>query len=112
MRLLPQEKKDQTERKKLIEVKNLHYKYDKNKEALSGVNLDIYEGDYLALIGQNGAGKTTLAKHFNSLFKPTEGSIIVCGKDTRKEEPYTLAESIGYVFQNPDNQIFSTSVRK
>ena len=112
LRVIPQEKVETTERKKLIEVKNLHFKYDKKKEALSGVNLDIYEGDYLALIGQNGAGKTTLAKHFNSLFKPTDGSIIVCGKDTKKEEPYTLAESIGYVFQNPDNQIFSASVRK
>ncbi|MGP1507611.1 MAG: ABC transporter ATP-binding protein [Sphaerochaeta sp.] len=101
-----------TEAKKLIEVRNLHYKYDKSKEAIRGVDLDVYEGDYLALIGQNGAGKTTLAKHFNSLFKPSEGNIIVCGKDTKNEEPYSLAESIGYVFQNPDNQIFSTSVYK
>lgn len=107
----PKEEK-RTEAKKLIEVRNLHYKYDKSKEAIRGVDLDVYEGDYLALIGQNGAGKTTLAKHFNSLFKPSEGSIIVCGKDTKNEEPYSLAESIGYVFQNPDNQIFSTSVYK
>lgn len=107
----PKEEK-RTEAKKLIEVRNLHYKYDKSKEAIRGVDLDVYEGDYLALIGQNGAGKTTLAKHFNSLFKPSEGNIIVCGKDTKNEEPYSLAESIGYVFQNPDNQIFSTSVYK
>lgn len=100
------------ERTKLIEVNDVHYQYDKSKEALKGVSFDIYEGDYVALIGQNGAGKTTLAKHFNSLFKPTSGKILVCGKDTRNEEPNTLAEQIGYVFQNPDNQIFSTSVYK
>lgn len=100
------------ERTKLIEVNDVHYQYDKSKEALKGVSFDIYEGDYVALIGQNGAGKTTLAKHFNSLFKPTSGRILVCGKDTRNEEPNTLAEQIGYVFQNPDNQIFSTSVYK
>lgn len=97
---------------KLIEVKNVHYRYDKEKEAICGVSLDIYEGDYVALIGQNGAGKTTLAKHFNSLFKPSEGNILVCGRNTKNEEPNTLAEQIGYVFQNPDNQIFSTSVYK
>ncbi len=101
-----------SEKKKLIEVKDIHFQYDKDKEALKGVSFDIYEGDYVALIGQNGAGKTTLAKHFNSLFKPTSGQIIVCGKDTKHEEPNTLAEQIGYVFQNPDNQIFSTSVYK
>lgn len=100
------------ERAKLIEVSDVHYQYDKSKEALKGVSFDIYEGDYVALIGQNGAGKTTLAKHFNSLFKPTSGRILVCGKDTKNEEPNTLAEQIGYVFQNPDNQIFSTSVYK
>lgn len=100
------------EREKLIEVSDVHYKYDKSKEALKGISFDIYEGDYVALIGQNGAGKTTLAKHFNSLFKPTSGRILVCGKDTKNEEPNTLAEQIGYVFQNPDNQIFSTSVYK
>ena len=100
------------ERRKLIEVQDVHFQYDKSKEALKGVSFDVYEGDYVALIGQNGAGKTTLAKHFNSLFKPTSGRILVCGKDTRNEEPNTLAEQIGYVFQNPDNQIFSTSVYK
>ena len=100
------------ERTKLIEVNDVHYQYDKSKEALKGVSFDIYEGDYVALIGQNGAGKTTLAKHFNSLFKPTSGRILVCRKDTKNEEPNTLAEQIGYVFQNPDNQIFSTSVYK
>lgn len=100
------------ERTKLIEVNDVHYQYDKSKEALKGVSFDIYEGDYVALIGQNGAGKTTVAKHFNSLFKPTSGRILVCGKDTNNEEPNTLAEQIGYVFQNPDNQIFSTSVYK
>lgn len=106
-------KKEKTEKEKvLINVKDVHFSYDKEKEALHGINLKIYKGDYIALIGQNGAGKTTLAKHFNSLFKPSSGSITVCGKNTLKEEPNTLSKHIGYVFQNPDNQIFSTSVYK
>lgn len=96
----------------LIELKDVTFRYDNGKTALDGVSLRINEGDYLALIGQNGAGKTTLAKLFNSLHKPCTGTVTVCGRDTRNEEPNTLSQFIGYVFQNPDNQIFSTSVYK
>ncbi|MEA5049998.1 MAG: energy-coupling factor transporter ATPase [Oscillospiraceae bacterium] len=96
----------------LIEVRDVSFRYDNGKTALENVSLDICEGDYIALIGQNGAGKTTLAKHFNSIHKPCAGTVTVCGRDTAKEEPNTLAQLIGYVFQNPDNQIFSTSVYK
>lgn len=98
--------------KPLIELKDVHYRYENGKEAIRGVDLTINEGDYIALIGQNGAGKTTLAKMFNSLHKPESGTVMVCGKNTLDEEPNTLAQYVGYVFQNPDNQIFSTSVYK
>jgi len=96
----------------LIQVENVVFKYESGTEALREVNLDIYKGDFIALIGQNGAGKTTLARHFNSIFKPTSGVIKVCGKDTIKEDPQTLSKHVGYVFQNPDHQIFCTTVYK
>ena len=96
----------------LIEVQDLCFTYENGKSALDHVNLTVCEGDYLALIGQNGAGKTTLAKHFNAIHKPTSGRVLVCGRDTAGEEPNTLAAEVGYVFQNPDNQIFSTTVYK
>lgn len=96
----------------LIEVKDVCFKYDNGKDALENVSLTVRKGDFLALIGQNGAGKTTLAKHFNAIHKPTSGKVFVCGRDTANEEPNTLAADIGYVFQNPDSQIFSTTVYK
>lgn len=96
----------------LISVADLCFQYESGKKALEHVSLEIHEGDYVAIIGQNGSGKTTLAKHFNSLLKPTEGKIMVCGLDTSVQEPESLAKYIGYVFQNPDHQIFCPTVYK
>ena len=96
----------------VLSVNNLVHKYSNNKKALSGVNLDIRQGEYVALIGQNGAGKTTLAKHFNGLLLPTEGDVMVNGMNTKTVGIDKLSRFIGYVFQNPDHQIFSTSVEK
>ncbi len=96
----------------LIRLEQVRFGYGDGRQVLDGVDLTIHKGDYLALIGQNGAGKTTLAKLFNSIHKPTGGRVTVCGRDTAGEEPNTLAQEVGYVFQNPDNQIFSTSVYK
>ena len=100
--------------KPIIEVKDLWHIYGKGSEeeavALQELNLEIYEGDFVALIGQNGSGKTTLAKHFNGLLKPTKGNVFVGGVDTRKTSCTKLAEIVGYCFQNPDHQIFNTKV--
>ena len=96
----------------LIVAKGLSFQYENGNSALSGVDLTIYKGDFVALIGQNGAGKTTLAKHFNSIHKPSSGIVRVCGKDTAKEDPSSLSAHVGYVFQNPDHQIFCTTVYK
>lgn len=99
--------------KPIIEVKDLWHVYGKGEEenvALKELNLEIYEGDFVALIGQNGSGKTTLAKHFNGLLKPTKGKVFVAGLDTRKTPSTKLAEIVGYCFQNPDHQIFNTKV--
>jgi energy-coupling factor transport system ATP-binding protein len=74
------------------------------------VTVSIGKGDYIALIGKNGSGKSTLAKHFNGLLRPTEGSVVVAGLDTAMTRSEKLARIVGYVFQNPDYMIFSTTI--
>lgn len=96
--------------KPLIECKDLSHTYAGEVKALTGVSLDIFEGEIVAIIGQNGSGKTTLAKHFNGLLMPTEGTIDVNGIPTSEQGIFKLGQSVGYVFQNPDHQIFSEKV--
>jgi len=93
-----------------ISVKNLHYQYPGGREVLRNVDLEIEAGSTVALIGKNGAGKTTLAKHFNSLLKPTCGSVNVAGICTSKKSASQMAREVGYVFQNPEDQLFASSV--
>ena len=95
-----------------VSVENLTYRYADGTVALRNVNLAIHEGEFIALIGQNGSGKTTLSKCLNGLFKPTEGRVIVDGLDTRHSSITDMATRVGYVFQNPDHQIFNNSVWK
>ena len=79
--------------------------------ALDNVNLDIKEGQFIAILGHNGSGKSTLAKHINALLYPTEGTLYVDGIDTSDEERLLdIRQSAGMVFQNPDNQIVCTLV--
>lgn len=97
----------------LISVEDLWHVYQPmGQVALRGVNLRIEAGEFVALIGQNGSGKTTLVKHFNGLLKPTRGRVTVMGMDTARSEVSDLARHVGYVFQNPDRQIFAESVRE
>ncbi len=96
----------------MIEVKDLHFTYPTGVEALRGINLTIDDGEFLAVMGQNGAGKTTLVKHFNGLLKPTEGEILVDGVSTRDVSVAQLARKVGFVFQNPDHQLFSETVEE
>jgi len=96
----------------VIEVKDVFFTYTNNVEALKGVSLKIREGDFVAIMGQNGAGKTTLVKHFNGLLKPTKGSVIVNGVDTREESVAKLSRRVGFVFQNPDSQLFCETVEE
>lgn len=94
----------------LIQCKNLSHTYPSGVKALKNVNMDIKKGEMVAIIGQNGSGKTTLAKHFNGLLLPTEGEIFVNGLPTREQGIFKLGQKVGYVFQNPDHQIFSEKV--
>lgn len=94
----------------IIEVKDLWHVYPNGVKALQGISLSIQEGEFLAIIGQNGSGKTTLVKHFNGLLKPTKGKVIVYGLDVSRSTVATLSKKVGYVFQNPDHQIFARTV--
>jgi energy-coupling factor transport system ATP-binding protein len=96
----------------MIEVKDLHFTYPTGVEALRGINLTVDDGEFLAVMGQNGAGKTTLVKHFNGLLKPTKGEILVDGVSTRDVTVAQLARTVGFVFQNPDHQLFSETVEE
>ena len=94
-------------------------KYDENgqveevKKAVDGVDLNIQKGQFIAILGHNGSGKSTLAKHINAILVPTEGTLYVDGKDTRKEENvWDIRSSAGMVFQNPDNQIIGSVVEE
>ena len=96
----------------MIEAKDLHFTYPTGIEALKGINLTIDDGEFLAIMGQNGAGKTTLVKHFNGLLKPTKGEVLVNGVSTRDVSVAKLARNVGFVFQNPDHQLFSETVEE
>ena len=77
---------------------------------MDDVFLEITAGEFVALVGQNGCGKTTLAKHLNGLHVPTEGEVRVLGKSTSEWTLRELGRRVGYVFQNPDHQIFANTV--
>jgi energy-coupling factor transporter ATP-binding protein EcfA2 len=82
------------------------------RPVLRDVSLQIDTGELVALIGQNGSGKTTLARHLNGLLKPSAGRVLVGEMDTRDVPVGRLAREVGYVFQNPDHQLFLPSVRR
>jgi energy-coupling factor transport system ATP-binding protein len=94
----------------MIKAKDVYFTYPNGVEALREISLTINEGEFVAIMGQNGAGKTTLVKHFNGLFKPTRGDITVDGVNTKEVSVAKLARKVGFVFQNPDHQLFCETV--
>jgi len=96
----------------MIEVKDVSFTYPTGVEALKGVSLTIGDGEFVAVMGQNGAGKTTLVKQFNGLLKPTKGEVLVDKVSTRDVSVAKLARKVGFVFQNPDHQLFSETVEE
>jgi energy-coupling factor transport system ATP-binding protein len=93
-----------------IEISNLQFTYPSGVQALFGVSLNINAGEQVAIVGQNGAGKTTLVKHLNGLLQPTSGYVRIEDWDTKEHSVSKLAHRVGYVFQNPDEQLFSKNV--
>ena len=93
-----------------IEISGLTFTYPAGVQALRGVSLTIESGEQLAIVGQNGAGKTTLVKHLNGLLQPTSGTVRVGDWDTREHSVAKMARRVGYIFQNPDEQLFSKNV--
>lgn len=93
-----------------IDIKDLHFTYPNGVQALRGISLTINTGEQVALVGQNGSGKTTLVKHLNGLLQPTSGNVMIEDWDTTKYSVAKLAARVGYVFQNPDEQLFSRTV--
>src|SRR4030043_2097019 len=96
----------------MIEIAEVSFVYRGGVEALRGVSLTVKDGEFVAIMGQNGAGKTTLVKHFNGLLKPTKGTIRVDGVETTKTSVAAIARKVGFVFQNPDHQLFSETVEE
>lgn len=94
-----------------ISLSDASFTYPDGSLAVDSINLTIAEGERLAIIGQNGAGKTTTVKMMNGLLKPTSGVVTVNGEPTAGRSTATIAQTVGYVFQNPDDQIFSSDVR-
>ncbi|MCI0397207.1 MAG: energy-coupling factor ABC transporter ATP-binding protein [Chloroflexi bacterium] len=94
-----------------LSLTNVSFTYPSSVVALRGVSLAITAGESVALVGQNGAGKTTLARHLNGLLKPTTGQVSVGDWDTRQRTVAQLARRVGYVFQNPDEQLFAQTVQ-
>lgn len=99
-------------RNKLIEFKNVSFRYgDEYPWVLKDVSFQIYENEWIAIIGHNGSGKSTIAKLMNGLLFPQEGQIIIDGIEINKDTVWDVRKDVGMVFQNPDNQFVGTTVR-
>ena len=108
--------------KEMIHAEKLIYEYDKRDEegniigaerAIDGVDIDVPQGSFVAILGHNGSGKSTLAKHMNAILVPTGGTMWVDGRDTKDPaELWNVRQTAGMVFQNPDNQIIGTVVEE
>lgn len=106
----------------MVKTRNVVFEYIRRDEegnvegitrAVDGVSIDVEKGQFIAILGHNGSGKSTLAKHLNALLYPTEGTVVVDGIDTTKEEHlWSIRKEAGMVFQNPDNQIIGQIVEE
>lgn len=96
----------------ILETRNLTFAYPGRPPALKGVNFRAGRKERIAVIGANGAGKSTLFKHLNGILKPTSGEVLVHGEPVTKANLREVRKTIGIVFQNPDDQVFSPTVEQ
>jgi energy-coupling factor transport system ATP-binding protein len=101
----------ETAPKPLVSFRNVSFGYESDQEVLHGINLDINEGDVIAILGPNGTGKTTLVKHAIGLLKPRSGQVLVEGKNTHDISVAQIASTLGYVFQSPSHMLFAPTVQ-
>jgi len=94
----------------VVEFRQVSHRYDTGQLALDSINLSIYPGEFVAIIGMNGAGKTTAALHVAGLLKPTSGKVLVEGVDTLDKTVAEMARTVGLIFQNPNDQLFKDSI--
>jgi energy-coupling factor transport system ATP-binding protein len=95
-----------------LSIEDVRFTYPSGTEALRGITFGIDSGEAVAIIGENGAGKSTLAKHLNGLLRPTSGQVIVGEWNTRDYTVARMAARVGYVFQNPDDQLLERTVEE
>lgn len=95
---------------KLVEIKDLKYKYPDGTEALKNINLSIERGRKVAILGANGSGKSTLLQHLNGLILPQNGEVKIDGINVEKNNLVEIRKKLGFVFDNPDDQLFATTV--
>lgn len=95
-----------------VDLQEVCFTYPGGTRALTAVSLTVRQGEFVALVGPNGSGKSTLARHLNGLLRPQTGSVFILGRPTSRQSVGELARQVGYVFQNPDHQIFAPTVRE
>ena len=110
MRVRRREERTRAGAKPVIKLVDAWYVYPDGTAALRGVSLEVYRGELLAVIGRNGSGKTTMAKLMVGLYKPTKGRVEILGEDSRGLKASDVALRVGYVYQNPDHQLFCETV--
>ncbi|WP_368296971.1 ABC transporter ATP-binding protein [Cytobacillus firmus] len=96
----------------VAKLEGVNFSYQKGKQILYDINLEVQKGEFLAIVGHNGCGKSTLMKTLIGLLKPSQGSVMINNKNTKKHKVQDIILDIGYVFQNPDNQLFCNSVEE
>jgi cobalt/nickel transport system ATP-binding protein len=96
----------------MLKIEDLHYTYEDGTAALNGIDLEIEPGEFVAMLGSNGSGKSTLIRHLNGLFKPSLGRVLFQGKEVGDVEDTEVFSKIGIVFQDPDDQLFASTVEE
>ncbi|MCK4481188.1 MAG: ABC transporter ATP-binding protein, partial [Candidatus Lokiarchaeota archaeon] len=96
----------------LIMVRGVGYSYPNGTEALKNINLNIFRGELVGIMGKNGAGKTSLIRTLNGLIRPTYGNIYIDNENIKSKSIATLSKKVGIIFQNPLHQLFANSVEE